>query len=75
MNDINKKFGKWLNHNRLKRKIPIKVLSDLANITSRHIYILEKADRNNAGLATVEKIAKAFGLTLSEAIKQIEEVN
>ncbi len=44
-------------------------LAELSGIEYKHIQLLESKKPSDARISTIEKIAKAFGLTLSEFLK------
>ena len=74
--DINEKFAKAILV--LRRNSDIKLtqkdVADEADISSRHYQYLELGQKKPM-LETVDKIAHAFGMKLSEFCKYIEEMD
>lgn len=74
--DINKKFAKTILVLRRNNDIKLtqKEIADEADISPRHYQYLELGEKKPM-LETVDKIARAFGMKLSEFCKYMEEMD
>ena len=74
--DINKKFAKTILVLRRNNDIKLtqKDIADEADISPRHYQYLELGEKKPK-LETVDKIAHAFGMKLSEFCKYMEEMD
>ena len=66
--DIKKSYAKRLRQLRKKYGYTQQKLAELANIEYKHIQRLESKKPCDVKLSTLEKIAKAFNLSLSELL-------
>ncbi|MDP8260011.1 MAG: helix-turn-helix domain-containing protein [Candidatus Gygaella obscura] len=66
---IRLKLAKRLRELRKKNELTQDRLSELSGIDYKHIQLLESKKAPAAKLDTVEKLAKAFGLSPSELLK------
>jgi len=68
--DIRIKFAKRLRELRVKRKWTQEQLAEAANLAYRHIQRLESfSNTPPAKIDTIEKLANAFGITISQLLK------
>lgn len=68
--DIRIKFGKRLKELRLKKKWTQEEFAEHADLSYRHVQRLESASNPPpAKIDTIEKLAKAFGITISQLLK------
>lgn len=63
---IEKKLAKRIKELRKKHGLTQERLSDLSGIDYKHIQLLESKNPPSAKLQTLEKLAKAFGISVSE---------
>ena len=66
MESVNTRFAKRLKTLRKKHKITQEQLAEAAEIDYKHIQDLESKNPPAATLKTIEKIAKAFRISLSK---------
>lgn len=69
MEDIGVRFAHRLKHLRKRHGLTQERLAELADISEKHIQRLESHQPCGVRLITLERIAKAFGLGLSELLK------
>jgi transcriptional regulator with XRE-family HTH domain len=68
--DIRVKFARRLRELRVKRKWTQEQLAEAANLAYRHVQRLESINNTPpAKIDTIEKLAKAFGITISQLLK------
>lgn len=67
--DIRVKFSKRLRQLRFKYNYTQQELSELADIEYKHIQRLESKKPCDIKLSTLEKLAKAFKISLSKLLK------
>lgn len=70
MEDIKVKFGQRVKELRLSRGYSQEKLSELSDLDRTYVPGIE-AGKRNVSLVVVEKIAKAFGITMSELLNQL----
>ena len=66
---IQKKLAKRLRELRKEKKLTQEKLAELSGVDYKHIQLLEGKDPPATKINTVEKIAKAFGMTISQLLK------
>lgn len=69
MDDIGVRFARRLKYLRKRSGITQERLAELANISEKHIQRLESREPYGVRLVTLERIAKAFGLSLSQLLR------
>jgi len=69
MENINIRFGKHLKALRTKKKITQEELAYLADLEYKYIQRLEGKKPSSPTLNTLEKLAKALGMTSSQLLK------
>jgi len=69
MENVNTRFGKHLKALRKKKKITQEELAYLADLEYKYIQRLEGKKPSSPTLNTLEKLAKAFGMTPSQLLK------
>ncbi len=67
--NINIRFGRHLKGLRRKKKITQEGLAYLADLEYKYIQRLESKKPSSPTLNTIEKLAKAFGLSPAELLK------
>jgi transcriptional regulator with XRE-family HTH domain len=70
--DIQQKFGKTLRTLRNQKGLSQEKFSFVVNLDRTYIASIERGERN-LSLKNIEKISKAFDLSLSEFFKMVEE--
>lgn len=68
MANINIKFGKRLKELRKKKKLTQEELAQLADIDYKYIQRLEGKNPSSPTLNVLEKLAKAFNISLSKLV-------
>ncbi len=68
MENINIEFGKHLKSLRSEKKITQEELAYLAQLEYKYIQRLESKKPSSPTLNTVEKLAKAFNITVSQLL-------
>ena len=68
MENINIEFGKHLKNLRKKEKITQEELAELAGLEYKYIQRLESKKPSSPTLNTLEKLAKAFNITISKLV-------
>ena len=68
MENINTEFGKRLKDLRKKKKITQEELAELAELEYKYIQRLEGKKPSSPTLNTLEKLAKAFNITVSKLV-------
>lgn len=68
MENINCRFGKHLKKLRKKKKLTQEELAYLANLEYKYIQRLEGKKPSSPTLNTLEKLAKAFNVTISKLL-------
>jgi len=68
MANINTKFGKRLKELRKKKKLTQEGLAQLADIDYKYIQRLEGKSPSSPTLNVLEKLAKAFNISLSKLV-------
>jgi transcriptional regulator with XRE-family HTH domain len=68
MEDIKKKFGQRVKELRLTKGYSQERLAEISDLDRTYIPGIE-AGKRNVSLLVVEKIAKAFGISISELMK------
>ena len=66
---IQKKLAKRLRELRKEKKLTQEKLAELSGIDYKHIQLLEGKNPPATKLNTIEKLAKAFGITISQLLK------
>jgi len=69
MEDVSVRFAHRLKHLRKRSKMTQERLAELADISEKHVQRLESHRPCGVRLITLERIAKAFGISLSELLK------
>ena len=69
MDDISVRFARHLKHLRKRHRITQERLAELAEISEKHVQRLESRQPCGVRLVTLDRIAKAFGISLSELLK------
>lgn len=69
MDDISLRFARRLKQLRKRHGITQERLAELAEISDKHVQRLESNKPCGVRLVTLERIAKAFGINLSELLK------
>ena len=67
-------IAKRLKEIRKSKNISVYKLSQLSSVSETHIRDLERGDRNPS-LDTLSKLAKPLGLSLSDLLKETEDVS
>jgi len=67
--DIRIKLARRIRELRKKKKLTQEQLSELSKIDYKHIQLLESKKAPTAKIDTIEKLAKAFKITLSKFLK------
>lgn len=68
MENINIRFGKHLKDLRKKRKITQEELAELAGLEYKYIQRLEGKKPSSPTLNTLEKLARAFNISISKLL-------
>ena len=66
---IEKKLAKRLRELRTKKGLTQEQLAELAGVDYKHIQLLESKNPPATKINTVEKLAKAFGISISQLLK------
>ncbi len=66
---IQKKLAKRLRELRKKKGFTQEQLAELSGVDYKHVQLLESKDPPATKINTVEKIAKAFGITIAQLLK------
>ncbi|MFA4937602.1 MAG: helix-turn-helix transcriptional regulator [Patescibacteria group bacterium] len=66
--EINRKLAKRIRELREKKRLTQEKLSELSDIDYKHIQLLESKNPPAAKLDTMDKLAKAFNITLSKLL-------
>lgn len=69
MEDIGVRFGRRLKELRRQRLMTQEQLAEIAAISDKHVQRLESSKPCGVRLVTLERIAKAFGISLSDLLK------
>ena len=69
--DIRRQFGKRIKQLRLEKKLSQESLALLADLDRTYIPSIEKGDRN-VSLEVIQKLAKAFDMTISNLLNEIQ---
>jgi len=69
MEDINRRFGMNIRKLREKHNLTQEQLAQLAEVDYKYIQRLEGKTPSSPSLNIIEKLAKAFGLTISQLLK------
>lgn len=72
INELPKKLGKQIKIERIKQDIAQEKLAELADLHRTTLGFIENG-KTSPTLDSIEKIANAFNITLSELFKNIEE--
>ncbi len=70
MDDIRLRFGKAVRQRRNKMRVSQEAFADLCELDRTYIGGIERGERN-VGLVNVEKIARAFRISLSELFRGV----
>jgi len=70
MDDIKAKFGKRVKELRALKEISQEKFGELADIDRTYVADIESGKRN-VSVTIIEKIAKAFGVSISEFFKEL----
>ena len=68
MENINIRFGKHLKSLRRKKKLTQEKLADLADLEYKYIQRLEGKRPSSPTLNSLEKLARAFGISVSKLL-------
>ena len=68
---INKKIANRLKELRIKKKFTQEMLAEKSDLPWRTVQKLEASNPVDSRISTLEKIAKGFGISLSEFLKGI----
>ena len=66
--EVNRKLAKRIRELREKKGLTQEKLSELSDIDYKHIQLLESKNPPAAKLDTMDKLAKAFNITLSKLL-------
>ena len=69
MEDINRRFGMNIRKLREKHNLTQEQLAQLAEVDYKYIQRLEGKTPSSPSLNIIEKLAKAFGITISQLMK------
>ena len=69
MEDVGLRFAQRLKYLRKRHHITQERLAELAEISEKHVQRLESRQPYGVRLVTLDKIAKAFGIKLSDLLK------
>jgi transcriptional regulator with XRE-family HTH domain len=69
MENINRRFGANIRKLREKHNLTQEQLAQLAEVDYKYIQRLEGKTPSSPSLNIIEKLAKAFGLTISKLLK------
>ena len=69
MEDINRRFGMNIRKLREKHNLTQEQLAQLAEVDYKYIQRLEGKTPSSPSLNIIEKLAKAFGITISQLLK------
>ena len=69
MEDINRRFGVHLRKLRERHKLTQEQLAQLSEVDYKYIQRLEGKSPSSPSLNTIEKLAKAFGITIAQLLK------
>jgi transcriptional regulator with XRE-family HTH domain len=69
MEDINRRFGANIRKLREKHNLTQEQLAQLAEVDYKYIQRLEGKTPSSPSLNIIEKLAKAFGITISQLMK------
>ena len=69
MEEINRRFGAHLRKLREKHKLTQEQLAQMSEVDYKYIQRLEGKAPSSPTLNTLEKLAKAFGITISQLLK------
>jgi transcriptional regulator with XRE-family HTH domain len=70
MDDIRLRFGKAVRQRRHKMRLSQEAFADLCGLDRTYVGGIERGERNVA-LVNIEKIAKAFRISLSELFRGV----
>jgi transcriptional regulator with XRE-family HTH domain len=70
MDDIRVRFGRAIRHRRNKLGVSQEAFADLCQLDRTYLGGIERGERNIA-LVNIEKIAKAFRISLSELFRNV----
>jgi transcriptional regulator with XRE-family HTH domain len=70
MDDIRLRFGKAIRQRRNKMRVSQEAFADLCGLDRTYVGGIERGERN-VGLVNVEKIARAFRISLSELFRGV----
>ncbi len=69
MADISVRFAHRLKYLRKRHRITQERLAELAEISEKHVQRLESSQPCGVRLVTLDRIAQAFGISLSELLR------
>ena len=69
MEDVSVRFARRLKYLRKQHHLTQEKLAELADVSEKHVQRLESHEPCGVRLVTLEQIAKAFGISLSELLK------
>ncbi len=67
--DIRVEFGRIIRSLRKQHRLTQEELADRAGISTKYLQNLEGKKPKTASIITIEKLAKAFGITISQLLK------
>ena len=70
MDDIRIRFGKAVRQKRAKLGVSQEAFADMCKLDRTYIGGIERGERN-VGLVNIEKIAKTFGLSISQLFRGV----
>lgn len=70
MDDIRVRFGKAVRQRRYKMRLSQEAFADLCELDRTYVGGIERGERNVA-LVNIEKIAKAFRISVSELFRSV----
>jgi len=70
---MGKLFGSYLKKLRLDRKMNLRDVEKTAKISNAYLSQVERGERNIPTLKILSRVAKAYGVEVSELIKRAEE--
>jgi len=70
---MGKLFGSYLKKLRLDRKMSLREVEKMAKISNAYLSQVERGERNIPTLKILSRVAKAYGIEVSELTKRAEE--
>ncbi|MFF2531216.1 helix-turn-helix domain-containing protein [Brevibacillus sp. NPDC058079] len=63
-------FGKWVHEKRMEKGWSLELLARKSKVEKSYIHRLERGDRANPGFIVVYRLAKVFGRSLDDIIRE-----